>query len=60
MRGRDSPLSEADRLDVALDRSPEDVVDPLDELSVAKLEPLAEVAVSATPLTVEPADEPVA
>jgi hypothetical protein len=60
MRGRDAPLSEADRLDDALDRSPEDVVDPLDELSVAKLEPLAEVAVPATPLTVEPADEPVA
>jgi hypothetical protein len=38
----------------------EDVVDPLDELSVAKLEPLAAVAVPATPLTVEPADAPVA
>ena len=59
MRGRDAPLSEAVRLDDALDRSPEDVVDPLDELSAAKPEPLAEVAVSTTPLTVEPADEPV-
>ena len=66
MRGRDAPLSEADRLadaldclDDALDRSPEDVVDPLDELSVAKLEPLAEVTAPATPLTVEPPDDPV-
>jgi hypothetical protein len=60
MRGRDAPLSEADRLDGALDRSPEDVVDPLEELSVAKLKPLAEVAVPTTPLTVEPAAEPIA
>jgi hypothetical protein len=60
MRGRDAPLSEADRLDDALDPSAEDVVDPLDELSVAKLETLAEVAVVATPVTVEPAEESVA